>query len=103
MSIQNGRYSLADVEGHTFVPKKGGLPSEVVVTAVQRGTLEPTPEQLLRNPFYPVLGFRFVTFNYVWDGGTYTASLKWHKFLTDYVRADWLAQWKEVGVKPKGA
>lgn len=88
---KNIRYTLADVEGHVFVPKKGGLPAEVVVTHVQRGLLYPTPAQLARNPFAIPLNFRFVTFNYIWDGAMMTASLKWHKFLTEYIRKDKLS------------
>lgn len=102
MSIQNGRYSLLDVSGQVFVPKKGGLPAEVSVISVQTGTLEPTQAQLAKNPFYPTLPFRFVTFNYVWDGETLTASLKWHKFLKDYVRKDWLEHWNATRTRPRG-
>ena len=102
MSISNGRYSHADVKGHVFVPKKGGLPSEVSVYDIQYALLEPTPEQRARNPHVQPMKFKFVMFTYMWDGQVMSASLKWHKFLTDYVRLDWLEYWNTTGSKPKG-
>lgn len=93
MSIKNGRYSLADVQGATFIPKKGGLPTEVTVISVAYGELPPTQGELSRNVYAQPMRFRFVTFNYVWDNQVMTASLKWHKFLTDYVRKDWHEYW----------
>lgn len=89
MTKENGRYSRADVKGHTFIARKYTMPNEVYVVDLQYGTLYPTPEQLADNPWAPVIRNMFVIFTYEWDGQQQQMSLQWHRFLTLYKRKDW--------------
>lgn len=102
MSMYNGRYSNADVGGHRFSPKRGGLPSELYVYDIQYVKMEPTAEMMARDHLMRPIIFKFVFFTYVWEGQTLNGSLRWYKFLTDYARTDWLEYWNSVRQKPRG-